>query len=81
MKKKSPKFIEASKKIDNTKNYNVEEAINLVKEVAFAKFDETIELAYRLGVDPSHADQMIQWSPCPSGGNREICKSCSNRFW
>jgi large subunit ribosomal protein L1 len=60
MKKKSPKFIEASKKIDNTKNYNVEEAINLVKEVAFAKFDETIELAYRLGVDPRHADQMIR---------------------
>jgi large subunit ribosomal protein L1 len=59
MKKKSPKYIEAEKKIDITKQYNVTDAIKLVKEAAFAKFDETVELAYRLGVDPSHADQMI----------------------
>jgi large subunit ribosomal protein L1 len=60
MKKKSPKYIEAEKKIDITKQYNVTDAIKLVKEAAFAKFDETVELAYRLGVDPRHADQMIR---------------------
>ena len=40
--------------------YQLDEAFDLVKEIAFAKFDETVELAMRLGVDPKHADQMVR---------------------
>src|SRR5579863_5818929 len=42
------------------KPYSVEEAVPLVKKVKFAKFDETVELHVRLGVDPKHADQMVR---------------------
>ena len=47
-------------KVDSNKNYGVEEAIGLVKSLATAKFDETIEVALNLGVDPRHADQMVR---------------------
>src|SRR5438270_11393321 len=42
------------------KPYAIEEAVPLVKKVKFAKFDETVELHVRLGVDPKHADQMVR---------------------
>ena len=47
-------------KIDREKFYGVEEAIGLVKSLATAKFDETVEVAMNLGVDPRHADQMVR---------------------
>src|SRR4051812_23979351 len=46
--------------LDRTKKYTVEEASVLVKKTSFAKFDETIDLAVRLGVNPKHADQMVR---------------------
>ncbi len=46
--------------IDRTKNYPLTEAVKMVKERAVAKFDETIEVALNLGVDPRHADQMVR---------------------
>ncbi|MBL7664202.1 MAG: 50S ribosomal protein L1 [Bacteriovoracaceae bacterium] len=60
MKKPSKKYTEAAKKVDRKKSYSVKDAIKLLKQVAFAKFDETVDLAYSLGVDPKHADQMIR---------------------
>lgn len=51
---------EIAKGIDRNKLYPVTEAIKLVKERATAKFDETIEIAFNLGVDPRHADQMVR---------------------
>lgn len=60
MAKHGKKFNEAFQKIDRFKNYDPEEAIKLAKELAFAKFDETVELHIRLGVDPRHADQMVR---------------------
>lgn len=60
MKKPSKKYLESAKKIDRTKLHSVTEAMDLVKTVAFAKFDETVDLAFRLGVDPRHADQMVR---------------------
>lgn len=60
MKKPSKKYIEAAKKVDASKNYTVTEAVSLLKQVSFAKFDETVDLAFRLGVDPRHADQMVR---------------------
>lgn len=60
MKKVSPKYKAAAKEVDTSKLYTVSEALNLVKKVAFAKFDETVDLAFRLGIDPRHADQMVR---------------------
>lgn len=54
------KLKEAKARIDRTRTYSVEEAIALVKETAFAKFDETVDLCVRLGVDPRKADQMVR---------------------
>jgi large subunit ribosomal protein L1 len=50
----------AKDKVDRTRAYSLEEAIALVKGAAYAKFDETVELAVRLGVDPRKADQMVR---------------------
>ncbi|GEQ61475.1 50S ribosomal protein L1 [Vagococcus lutrae] len=60
MAKKSKKMQEALKKIDNTKTYDLAEAIALAKETNIAKFDATVEVAYRLNVDPKKADQQIR---------------------
>ncbi len=60
MAKRGKKYVEAAKKIDRQKSYDLTEAVGLVKETAVANFDETIELAFRLGVDPKKADQQIR---------------------
>jgi large subunit ribosomal protein L1 len=59
--------------IDRTKQYPLNEAIALIKERATAKFDETIEIAMNLGVDPRHADQMVR-GVCilPNGSGRTL---------
>ncbi len=46
--------------VDRTRKYSVEEACALVKQAKFAKFDETVDIAVRLGVNPKHADQMVR---------------------
>src|SRR5699024_659195 len=53
-------YQEAEKLIDRTKQYNIAEAVTLLKEASKAKFDETVEIAYRLGVDPKKADENIR---------------------
>ena len=76
MKKQSKKFLEAAKKVDSTKVYSIDDAIKLTKEVAFANFDETVDLAFRLGVDPRHADQMIRGAislPAGTGKSVRVC--------
>ncbi|MDD4570297.1 MAG: 50S ribosomal protein L1 [Tepidanaerobacteraceae bacterium] len=54
------KYLEALKQVDRTKLYEVQEAIELVEKTAVKNFDETIEVAIRLGVDPRHADQQVR---------------------
>jgi large subunit ribosomal protein L1 len=54
------KHKEARSKVDRTKNYQLNDALDVIKEASFAKFDETVDLAVRLGVDPRHADQMVR---------------------
>jgi len=55
------KNLKASKeKVDRTKTYQLDEALALVKETAFAKFDESVDVSIRLGVDPRKADQMVR---------------------
>ncbi|WP_050613621.1 50S ribosomal protein L1 [Bacillus testis] len=60
MAKKSKKYAEAIKLVDRSKAYSVTEAIELVKKTNFTKFDATVEVAFRLGVDPKKADQQIR---------------------
>ena len=73
MKKLSKRYAEASAKVDKTKVYSSEEAIKLAKETKSAKFDETVDLAFRLGVDPRHADQMIRGAlALPAGTGRTV---------
>ncbi|WP_288545637.1 50S ribosomal protein L1 [uncultured Helicobacter sp.] len=60
-------------KIDDTKFYGVESGISTVKSLASAKFDETVELALKLGVDPRHADQMIRGAVVlPHGTGKKV---------
>lgn len=67
------KYVEARKKIDREKRYEMDEALDLLPQVAYAKFDETVELALRLGVDPRHADQMVRGSVAlPNGLGKSV---------
>jgi large subunit ribosomal protein L1 len=54
------KHKEARAKVDRTKNYQLKEAVEIIKDASYAKFDETVDVAVRLGVDPRHADQMVR---------------------
>ena len=58
--KQGKKYQDSAKLIDRLKLYDPEEAIALVKQTAKAKFDETVEISLRLGVDPRHADQQVR---------------------
>jgi large subunit ribosomal protein L1 len=60
MPKPGKKYLEAKKLIDGEKRYSVDEACALVGKTAKKKFDETVDVAIRLGVDPKHADQMVR---------------------
>ncbi|EHX3393410.1 50S ribosomal protein L1 [Listeria monocytogenes] len=60
MAKKGTKYQDALKQIDANKVYTAEEAVELAKKIDFAKFDATVEVAFRLGVDPKKADQQIR---------------------
>ncbi|MGJ9460423.1 50S ribosomal protein L1 [Oceanobacillus sp. CF4.6] len=60
MAKTGKKYQEATKLVDRTKTYEVKEAVSLAKQTAKANFDETVEAAFRLGVDPKKADQQIR---------------------
>ena len=60
MPKRGRKYQEAAAKIDREKLYSREEAVKLIKETATTKFDPTVEIHMRLGVDPRHADQQVR---------------------
>jgi large subunit ribosomal protein L1 len=60
MKKHGKKYRAAFEKIEAGRKYNLEEAVSKLKEIAFAKFDETVELTMWLGVDPRKADQLVR---------------------
>jgi large subunit ribosomal protein L1 len=60
MSKSAKKHAEAMSKIDRSKVYTLGSAVDVVKQTAYAKFDETVDVAVKLGVDPRHADQMVR---------------------
>jgi large subunit ribosomal protein L1 len=73
MRKHGKKYREAAKKIDGVVRYQPRQAIELVKSTAFAKFDETVEVAVRLGVDPRHADQVVRGTVVlPAGTGKAV---------
>ena len=59
-KRSSKRYVTASARIETERQYTLEEGIGLVKELPGAKFDESVDLSFRLGVDPKHADQMVR---------------------
>ena len=67
------RIINAYKNLDKNQAYALKEAVRIVKENATAKFDETIDLAINLGVDPKHADQMVRGvCPLPHGNGKKV---------
>ncbi|MCF8093460.1 MAG: 50S ribosomal protein L1 [Desulfotignum sp.] len=73
MAKRSKKHTEALKKIDRTVQYDPKEAMALAVSSSHVKFDETVDVAVRLGVDPRHADQMVRGTVVlPNGLGREV---------
>lgn len=74
VKKKVAKRIKAiNEKIDKQKEYSLEEAVELLKETSKVKFDETLDCAIRLGVDPRHADQMVRGTvSLPHGTGKKV---------
>jgi large subunit ribosomal protein L1 len=73
MTKPGKRFRAAKETVDRDKLYPLEDAVKLVKDAAKAKFDETIEVALNLGVDPRHADQMVRGvCQLPNGSGRKL---------
>ena len=73
MSKSAKKHSEAMSKIDRSKVYQLGTALDFVKQTAYAKFDETVEVAVKLGVDPRHADQMVRGAVVlPNGLGKEV---------
>lgn len=73
MSKVSKRFAELQKKVDSAKTYQLEEAVSTIKTLASAKFDETVEIALNLNVDPRHADQMVRGSVVlPAGTGKTV---------
>jgi len=73
MAKHGKKYQEAAKLVDRDRLYSPQEAIELAKKTSFAKFDETVELHFRLGVDPQHADQQVRGvASLPNGLGKQV---------
>lgn len=73
MAKRGKKYQDAEKLIDRNADYSLEEACSLIKKMASANFDESVDLDIRLGVDPRHADQMVRGTVAlPHGSGKEI---------
>jgi large subunit ribosomal protein L1 len=72
MAKKGKKYLEAAKLVDRSKAYPIGEAIELAKKTNFAKFDATLEVAFRLGVDPKKADQQIRGAVVLPNGTGKV---------
>ncbi len=72
MKKRSKRYEEALKKVVKSKEYEINDALNLLKEFSHTKFDETVEMHIKLGVDPKHADQIVRGTiVLPNGTGKE----------
>ena len=76
MTSRGKKYEAARSKVDRTKRYSVDEAATLLKETHAKKFDESVDIAVRLGVNPKHADQMVRGAvvlPHGTGSSVRVC--------
>lgn len=73
MKTKSKRYREVSQQVDKTKQFTLEEAMAMVKQTTNAKFDESVDLAFKLGVDPRHPEQMVRGTvSLPYGTGKKV---------
>src|SRR5213595_185929 len=75
MRSRGKKYTAARAQVAPDRTYSIEEAVPLVQKVKYAKFDETLELALLLGVDPKHADQMVRGTvilPHGTGASKKV---------
>lgn len=73
MAKRGKRYLALAEKVDRDREYTPEEAIALIKQLATAKFDETVEVALKLGVDPRHADQQVRGTVVlPKGTGKSV---------
>ena len=73
MRKRGKKYLQVKEKVETQKPYPLKEAISRLKEVSYVKFDETVDLAIRLGVDPRKSDQMVRSAVLlPHGIGKEV---------
>ena len=73
MSKSTRKHGDAMSKVDRAKQYPLKAAVGVVKESSYAKFDETVDVAVKLGVDPRHADQMVRGAVVlPNGLGKDV---------
>ena len=73
MPKTGKRFREARERVDGARRYTVDEAVSLVKQCAFAKFDESVDASVKLGVNPRHADQMVRGAvTLPHGTGKSV---------
>src|SRR5437868_8769369 len=73
MAKHGKKYLEAEKLVDDEKLYQPQEAVSLLKKLNYVKFDPTVEIHMKLGVDPRHADQMVRGvAMLPAGTGKEV---------
>jgi large subunit ribosomal protein L1 len=73
MSKRGKKYLESRAKIDSQKRFPFDEAVQLALGASYAKFDETVDVAVRLGVDPRHADQMVRGTVVlPNGIGKDV---------
>ena len=71
--KKTKNMLNATEKFDSMKAYLLEEAVSLVKDMKYSKFDESVDLAIKLGVDPRHAEENIRvTTPLPHGTGKSV---------
>jgi len=73
MAKHSKRFTNASEKVDSFKSYSLDDAIAMLQDFPPVKFDETVELSFRLGVDPRQSDQMVRGTvSLPNGSGKKV---------
>ncbi|MBL9151064.1 MAG: 50S ribosomal protein L1 [Verrucomicrobiales bacterium] len=72
-KKRSKRYQEAAKLVDSTKLYSLAEAMELVKKFPGVKFDQTVTISFKMGVDPRQSDQMVRGTcPLPHGSGKDV---------
>ncbi|HAA88146.1 MAG TPA: 50S ribosomal protein L1, partial [Verrucomicrobiales bacterium] len=72
-KKRSKRYRQAAEMFEEDKNYTLTEAIDILKKFPPAKYDETVSISVRLGVDPKQSDQMVRGTcPLPHGSGKQV---------